>query len=171
MPLTLARFTHHVEQLHNAAQTAHREIGIAQPVLMLLPDTGQPVRIVLPFGTPQTSAGRAELKRRAREIGTRAAALTGESWVIVPSIRAEQLPNMPLADIPRPAEADPEARREAVATSAWWPTAPDGPLSVQRVTFIDRTAFGPVFTDSPYDQMVHSPGGGGIAAFLVDLLT
>lgn len=171
MPMTLARFTFFVDQLHATAQTAHRQIGAAQPVLMLLPERGDPTYVILPTGTPKTDAGRAELRARALDLGAVAAALTGESWATVPSIRAERLPNTPLADIARPIEADPADRTEVIGTSAWWPTGPDGPVGVQRVSIIERTAFGSTFTDTPHDTLVHSPGGGGIAAFLTDLLT
>jgi hypothetical protein len=170
VPMTLARFTHYVDQLHATAQAAHRQIGVAQPILMLLPERGDPTYVVLPTGTPKSDTGRAELRRRASELGTVAAALTGESWMTVPSIRAEQLPNTPLADIARPIEADPADRAEAIATTGWWPTGPAGPVGLQRVSIIERTAFGSTFTDTPFDTPVHSPGGGGIAAFLTDLL-
>jgi len=77
---------------------------------------------------------------------------------------------MPIADLPRPTEVPPDTRQEAISTTALWPTAPDGPLGVQRTSIITRTAFGPVFTPDPHDQLVHSPGGGVMAAFLTDLL-
>lgn len=171
MSLTVIRFNAAVQQLHTAAEQAHRSIGIAQPVLMLLPDLGEPTYVLLPTGTPKTAAGRAELRRSAHDLGSVAAAISAESWFHVPSVRAEQLPAMPLADLPRPAEADPDARQEAISTTALWLTAPDGPLGLQRTSIITGTAFGPVFTPDPRDQVVHSPGGGGLAAFLTDLLT
>ncbi|MEY9861381.1 hypothetical protein ABH935_007022 [Catenulispora sp. GAS73] len=171
MPMTLTRFTHYVDDLHATAQRAHQQTGAAPPVLMLLPERSDPQYIVLPAGTPKTDAGRADLRQRAAELAAVAAALTAESWMTVPSIRPEQLPNTPLADIARPAEAAPADRAEAIATSAWWPTGPDGPVGLQRVSIIERTAFGSTFTDTPFDTIVHSPGGGGIAAFLTDLLT
>lgn len=171
MPLTVIGFNAAAQRLHTAAEDAHRTIGFAQPVLMLLPDRGEPTYVVLPTGTPKTPGGRAELRHRARQAGAVAAAITAEAWLHVPSIRPEQLPNTPIADLPRPAEAAADDRTEAISTSAWWPTAPDGPLGLQRTSIITRTAFGPVFTPDPRDQLVHSPGGGGLAAFLTNLLT
>ena len=89
-------------------------IGIAQPILMLVPDRGKPTYVVLPDGTPKTAVGRAELRCRAHEFGSAAAAISAESWLHVPSVRAEQLPAMPIADLPRPAEVDPDARQEVI---------------------------------------------------------
>ncbi|NUR32303.1 MAG: hypothetical protein HOV83_41735 [Catenulispora sp.] len=171
MTLTVVAFNAAVQRLHTAAEQAHQTIGIAQPVLMLVPEAGEPIYVLLPTGTPKTTAGRAELRRRAHEFGSVAAAISAESWFHVPSVRAEQLPAMPIADLPHPVEADPDARREAISTTALWPTAPDGPLGLQRTSIITRTAFGSVFTPDPRDQLVHSPGGGGLAAFLTNLLT
>ena len=170
MTLTVIGFNAAVTRLHSASEQAHRTIGIAQPILMLVPEAGEPTYVVLPTGTPKTTAGRAELRRRAQEFGSVAVAISAESWLHVPSIRAEQLPAMPIADLPRPAEAHPDARQEAISTTALWPTAPNGPLGLQRTSIITHTAFGPVFTPDPRDQVVHSPGGGGLAAFLTDLL-
>ena len=170
MSLTVIRFNAAVERLHTSAEDALRQIGIAQPILMLVPDRGQPTYVVLPDGTPKTDAGRAELRRRAHGLGAVAAAISAESWLHIPSIRAEQLPAMALVDLPRPSEADPADRQEAISTTALWATAPDGPLGLQRTSIITRTAFGPVFTPDPHDQPVASPGGGGVVAFLTELL-
>ncbi|MFL6113046.1 MAG: hypothetical protein ACJ786_17065 [Catenulispora sp.] len=167
--MTIIRFTAAVERLHTTAQEAHRSIGIAQPILMLMADRGKPTYVALPGGTPETSTGRAELRAHAHELGTVAAAISAEAWLHIPSIRTEQLPSMPIADLPLPSEADPSARQEAISTTALWPAAPDGPLGLQRTSIITRTAFGPVFSPDPNDQVVHSPGGGGLAAFLTDL--
>ncbi|OLE24575.1 MAG: hypothetical protein AUG49_13040 [Catenulispora sp. 13_1_20CM_3_70_7] len=78
MSLTVARFNTAVGRLHRAAKDMHRHIGFAQPVLMLVPDVGESVFVVLPGGTPKSAAG-APRCGPAREFGSAAAAISAES--------------------------------------------------------------------------------------------
>lgn len=149
-------------RLHAAAENNHRVHGFAAPLLVFLPETGPEDLVLVPDGIPPQHV----LDAFARRADAVAILTTGEAWVSVPGLSAQQMAALPPEDLPRPS-SDPD-RAEAIVTHGVG-IGPDGTTMVlTRASRIRRTPFGTMVSD-PVDGVPGTRRDGATEALAAAL--
>jgi hypothetical protein len=145
MTISCERLHQAVCELHARAEDLHRQDGVAQMMLLLIPATGPGTLYILPEGIPSIEV-LAALVRQASAVGI---ALAGAVWESAPGISGPTLLGMPFADMPQPS-TDPN-RAEAILTYAVGIGADDTTIVLTRASRIQRTGFGTMISDPEDD--------------------
>ncbi|WP_194913233.1 hypothetical protein [Catenulispora rubra] len=158
--MTISREQLHQEacELHAYAEDMHRQFGIAQMVVLLVPAAGHSVLLGLPLGVPPVEA----LAALVHQTDAAGIVVTGEAWESEPGIRGRTLLDMPFEDLPRPS-TDPNAV-EAIVTAAAG-LGSGGPIKLLRRTRIERLQQGGTNLH-PATDLTTSIRSEGLAALL-----
>lgn len=157
MTISRERLYQAVCELHARAEDLHRQEGVAQMMVLLIPVIGPGTLYILPEGMPPAQV-LAALVRQASAVGI---ALSGEVWESAPGINGPTLLGMPFADMPQPS-TDPN-RREALLTTAVG-LGPNGSHKLLRHTRIERLPDGTIL--NPAVDLKTKIRTDGVAALL-----